>query len=81
MNRCRGNSGSATQRVRSNLYATAASFRSSAMWAAIDGRRYHEAIGHMREAQTLAELSGDQAIKFRIWSHAGSLYRHMGPPC
>lgn len=74
------NSGSATQRVRSNLYATAASFRSSAMWAAIDGRRYHEAIGHMREAQTLAELSGDQAIKFRIWSHAGSLYRHMGRP-
>ncbi|MFE0130177.1 hypothetical protein ACFWY6_01045 [Streptomyces sp. NPDC059037] len=74
------NSGSATQRVRSNLYATAASFRSSAMWAAIDGRRYHDAIGHMREAQTLAELSGDQAIKFRIWSHAGTLYRHMGRP-
>lgn len=74
------NSGYATQRVRSNLYATAASFRSSAMWAAIDGRRYHEAVGHMREAQTLAELSGDQAIKFRIWSHAGSLYRHMGRP-
>ncbi|MFI1965585.1 hypothetical protein ACH429_15970 [Streptomyces pathocidini] len=74
------NSGSATQRVRSSLYATAASFRSSAMWAAIDGRRYQLAIGHMREAQTLAELSGDQAIKFRIWSHAGSLYRHLGRP-
>nr|WP_275466872.1 XRE family transcriptional regulator [Streptomyces noursei] len=74
------NSGSATQRVRSSLYATAASFRSSAMWAAIDGRRYHEAAGHMREAQSLAELSGDQAIKFRIWSHAGTLYRHMGRP-
>lgn len=28
------NSGSATQRVRNNLYACAASFRSSAMWAA-----------------------------------------------
>lgn len=74
------NSGRATQRVRSNLYATAASFRSSAMWAAIDGRRYHDAVGHMREAQSLAELSGDQAIKFRIWSHAGTLYRHMGRP-
>ncbi|WP_353946460.1 hypothetical protein ABII15_35900 [Streptomyces sp. HUAS MG91] len=72
------NSGSATQRVRGSLYATAASFRSSAMWAAIDGRRFQDAIAHMREAQTLAELSGDQAIKFRIWSHAGSLYRHMG---
>lgn len=74
------NSGSATQRVRSNLYAAAASFRSSAMWAAIDGRRFQDAIAHMREAQTLAELSGDQAIKFRIWSHAGSLYRHLGRP-
>lgn len=34
----------------------------------------------MREAQTLAEMSGDQAIKFRIWSHAGAMYRHMGRP-
>ncbi|MFJ8677501.1 XRE family transcriptional regulator [Streptomyces sp. NPDC093589] len=74
------NSGTATQRVRSNLYACAASFYSSAMWAAIDGRRYTEAARHMREAQALAELSGDQAIKFRIWSHAGTLYRHMGRP-
>jgi len=74
------NSGSATQRVRNNLYACAASFRSSAMWAAIDGRRYDEAQAHMREAQALAEMSGDQAIKFRIWSHAGTMYRHMGRP-
>ncbi|MFD3612406.1 XRE family transcriptional regulator [Streptomyces atroolivaceus] len=74
------NSGSATQRVRSNLYAAAAAFRSSAMWAAIDGRRYEDAQEHMREAQALAEMSGDQAIKFRIWSHAGSMYRHMGRP-
>ncbi|MFG3207346.1 XRE family transcriptional regulator [Streptomyces sp. NPDC048192] len=72
--------GSATQRVRSHLYACAAAFRSSAMWAAIDGRRYHDALAHMREAQALAELSGDQRIKFRIWSHAGTLYRHMGRP-
>ncbi|BCM66791.1 XRE family transcriptional regulator [Streptomyces tricolor] len=74
------NAGSATQRVRNNLYAAAAAFRSSAMWAAIDGRRFGDAIAHMREAQALAELSGDQAIKFRIWSHAGTLYRHMGRP-
>ncbi|MGA5354862.1 XRE family transcriptional regulator [Streptomyces thermodiastaticus] len=74
------NAGSATQRVRSSLYGAAAAFRSSAMWAAIDGRRYADAITHMREAQALAELSGDQAIKFRIWSHAGTLYRHMGRP-
>ncbi|MFI1767368.1 hypothetical protein ACH41H_35690 [Streptomyces sp. NPDC020800] len=72
--------GSATQRVRNNLYAYAASFRSSAMWAAIDGRRYIDAKAHMREAQALAEMSGDQAIKFRIWSHAGTMYRHIGRP-
>ncbi|MFE9609098.1 XRE family transcriptional regulator [Streptomyces sp. NPDC006012] len=74
------NAGGASQRVRSNLYACAASFRSSAMWAAIDGRRYDDAQRHMRVAQALAEMSGDQAIKFRIWSHAGSMYRHMGRP-
>lgn len=50
------------------------------MWAAIDGRRYNSAIEHMREAQQLAEMSGDQAIKFRIWSHAGTMYRHMKRP-
>ncbi|MEV0883581.1 XRE family transcriptional regulator [Streptomyces microflavus] len=74
------NAGSATQRVRSSLYASGAAFRSSAMWAAIDGRRYEVAKAHMREAQSLAEMSGDQAIKFRIWSHAGTMYRHMGRP-
>jgi len=74
------NSGGATQRVRSSLYASAAAFRSSAMWAAIDGRRFDAAHTHMREAQALAEMSGEQAIKFRIWSHAGTLYRHTGRP-
>ncbi|MYU20884.1 XRE family transcriptional regulator [Streptomyces sp. SID8352] len=74
------NAGSATQRVRGSLYASAAAFRSSAMWAAIDGRRYEAATDHMREAQALAEMSDDQAIKFRIWSHAGTMYRHMGRP-
>ncbi|MFG3117613.1 XRE family transcriptional regulator [Streptomyces sp. NPDC048197] len=74
------NSGSASQRVRAHVYGCAAAFRSSAMWAAIDGRRYDDAIVHMREAQALAELAADPAIKFRIWSHAGTLYRHMGRP-
>ncbi|MCX4800876.1 XRE family transcriptional regulator [Streptomyces sp. NBC_01214] len=72
--------GTASQRVRASLYAAAASFRSSAMWAAIDGRRFGDASNHMREAQSLAELAGDPAIKFRIWSHAGTMYRHMGRP-
>ncbi|WP_369780133.1 XRE family transcriptional regulator [Streptomyces sp. R33] len=73
-------SGTASQRVRGYLYASAAAFRSSAMWAAIDGRRYNRAIEHMRHAQQLAAMSGDQAIQFRIWSHAGTMYRHMKRP-
>lgn len=72
--------GSTSQRVRSSLYAAAASFTSSALWAAIDGRRFNEAQRYLDRASTLAAMSGDAAIQFRIWSHAGSLYRHLGRP-
>ncbi|MGW3011705.1 hypothetical protein ACWC9R_23155 [Streptomyces sp. NPDC001219] len=72
--------GSASQRVRSQLYAVAAAFTSSAMWAAIDGRRFDGAQRHHDRASRLAGMSGDQAIQFRIWSHAGTLYRHLGRP-
>ncbi|MEV7682879.1 helix-turn-helix transcriptional regulator [Streptomyces sp. NPDC088341] len=70
----------ASQRVRGALYGCAASFTSSAMWAAIDGRRFDAAQRHFERAAGLAAMSGDSAIQFRIWSHAGSLYRHMGRP-
>ncbi|MCC9307469.1 helix-turn-helix transcriptional regulator [Kitasatospora sp. RB6PN24] len=73
-------SGIATQRIRAQLYATAASFMSSAMWAAIDGRRFEAALQHHQKAASLAAMSGDSSIQFRIWSHAGSLYRHLGRP-
>ncbi|MFD0274511.1 helix-turn-helix domain-containing protein [Kitasatospora sp. NPDC127111] len=72
--------GTATQRIRSSLYACAASFVSSAMWAAIDGRRFDAALQHHQKAAHLAAMSGDSGIQFRIWSHAGSLYRHLGRP-
>ncbi|MGK4583498.1 XRE family transcriptional regulator [Kitasatospora sp. HPMI-4] len=72
--------GAASQRVRSALYGCAASFMSSALWAAIDGRRFDTALRHLERAANLAAMSGDSAIQFRIWSHAGSLYRHMGRP-
>ena len=72
--------GNASQRVRSQLYATAAAFTSSAMWAAIDGRRFDSAQDHHRRASSLAAMSGDPSIAFRIWSHAGSMYRHLGRP-
>jgi transcriptional regulator with XRE-family HTH domain len=72
--------GSASQRVRNYLYASAASFTSSALWAAIDGRRFNEAQRYFDRASSLAAMSGDPTIQFRIWSHAGSLYRHLGRP-
>ncbi|MFI9236919.1 hypothetical protein [Streptomyces sp. NPDC053079] len=72
--------GTASQRTRGALYATAASFISSAMWAAIDGKRFEAAQRHHDRASSLAAMSGDVAIQFRIWSHAGSLYRHLGRP-
>lgn len=72
--------GTAGQRVRSALYGCAASFTSSAMWAAIDGRRFDAAQRHFDRASSLAAMSGDPTIQFRIWSHAGSLYRHIARP-
>ncbi|MEU7222305.1 Tat pathway signal protein [Streptomyces chrestomyceticus] len=70
--------GTATSRVRGHLYSLAAAFTSSAMWAAIDGRRLEAAQQHMHRAVTLAGLSADPAVQFRIWGHAGALYRQMG---
>ncbi|WP_241561762.1 MULTISPECIES: helix-turn-helix domain-containing protein [unclassified Streptomyces] len=72
--------GTASQRVRGALYGCAASFTSSAMWAATDGRRFDAAQRHFSRAASLAAMSGDPTIQFRIWSHAGSLYRHMARP-
>ncbi|MEY9998098.1 hypothetical protein ABIE67_010217 [Streptomyces sp. V4I8] len=70
--------GTATSRVRAQLYSLGATFTSSAMWAAIDGRRLDAAQRYMHEAVTLAGLSGDSAIQFRVWGHAASLYRQLG---
>ncbi|MCQ6250721.1 XRE family transcriptional regulator [Streptomyces malaysiensis] len=72
--------GSCSQRVRHALYATAAACVSSAMWAATDGRRFDAALRHHERAASLAQESGDQTILFRVWSHKGSLYRHLGRP-
>ncbi|MFI2077562.1 hypothetical protein [Streptomyces triculaminicus] len=74
------NKGAASDRIRSRLYAIAANFTDSAMWAAIDGRRLQAANGYLNEAVTLAALSGDSPTIVRVWGHAGSLYRHMNRP-
>ncbi|MDT0542505.1 MULTISPECIES: Tat pathway signal protein [Streptomyces] len=70
--------GTASSRIRSDLYAVASAFTSSAMWAAIDGRRLDAAQGHLNQAVTLAGLAGDSTVQFRVWGHAGSLYRQLG---
>lgn len=70
--------GSASQRVRGQIFSAAAAFTSSAMWAAIDGRRLDDAQQHLNQAVTLAGLSADPAIQFRVWGHAGALYRQLG---
>ncbi|MFE9926705.1 hypothetical protein ACFYQA_35710 [Streptomyces sp. NPDC005774] len=69
---------SASQRVRGQLYGLAAAFMGSALWAAIDGGRLDPAQQHLHQAVALAGLSGDSSIQFRIWGHAGALYRHLG---
>ncbi|HZG06069.1 MAG TPA: Tat pathway signal protein [Streptomyces sp.] len=70
----------ASSRVRSELYAVAASFSNSAMWAAIDGRRLDAAQQHLNRTVTLAGLSGDSAAQFRVWGHAAILYQQLGRP-
>ncbi|MET8676377.1 hypothetical protein ABZW18_01925 [Streptomyces sp. NPDC004647] len=70
--------GYASQRVRGQIFSAAAAFTSSAMWAAIDGRRLDDAQHHLNQAVTLAGLSADPAVQFRVWGHAGALYRQLG---
>jgi tetratricopeptide (TPR) repeat protein len=70
--------GTASSRIRSELYAVGAEFTTSAMWAAIDGRRLDAAQAHLNQAVTLAGLAGNPTVQFRVWCHAGVLYRQLG---
>ncbi|WP_432013657.1 Tat pathway signal protein [Streptomyces cucumeris] len=72
--------GTASSRIRSELYAVAAAFTTSATWAAIDGRRLDAAQGHLNQAVTLAGLAGSSAAQFRVWDKASLLYRQLGRP-
>ncbi len=71
-------SGTASSRVQSELYAVAAALTTSAMWAAIDGRRMGSGQAHMHQAVTLANLAQNPAVQFRVWGHAAFLYRQLG---
>ncbi|WP_371666421.1 Tat pathway signal protein [Streptomyces sp. NBC_00289] len=74
------NSHAASNRIRSELYGVAAAFTASAMWAAIDGRRLDEAEPYLNQAVTLAGLANNRHVLFRVWGHAGIMYRHLGRP-
>jgi hypothetical protein len=65
--------GNATSRIRSRLYALAADFTATAMWAAIDSRCLDRAQRHMEKAITLAGLSGDGQVQHQIWRFAAAL--------
>lgn len=65
--------GTATSRVRSRLYALAATFTATAMWAAVDSRRLDRAQRHMEKAVALAGLSGDGQVQHQIWRYASML--------
>ncbi|MFD6970066.1 hypothetical protein [Streptomyces sp. NPDC059949] len=70
--------GSASQRVRSRLYAVAASFTAFAMFSAIDARRLGEAQRYLEQAVTLAGLSGDGQVQHQTWRYAAMLAGQRG---
>ncbi|MGQ4389890.1 XRE family transcriptional regulator [Streptomyces sp. SAS_270] len=70
--------GSATQCIRSRLYALAASFTAMAMWAAVDSRRLADAQRHLESAVTLAGLSGDAQVQHQTWRYAAMLAEQRG---
>jgi hypothetical protein len=70
--------GSATGRVRSRLYALAASFTAAAMFAAVDARELARAQRHMESAITLAGLSGDGQVQHQTWRYATMLADQRG---
>ncbi|WP_405619624.1 hypothetical protein OG292_32445 [Streptomyces sp. NBC_01511] len=70
--------GSATSRVRGRLYALAATFTATAMWAATDSRRLDDAQRHMEKSVTLAALSGDGQAQHQIWRYPSALAGQRG---
>ncbi|WP_193513688.1 Tat pathway signal protein [Streptomyces griseoloalbus] len=70
--------GSATGRVRGRLYALAATFTATAMWAAVDSGRLDDAQRYMEQAVTLAGLSGDGQVQHQTWRYAAMLADQRG---
>lgn len=72
--------GSASERIRGQLYGVAAAYGSTAMWAAVDGRRIERAHQLWERVLPLAGLSGDPGGQWRVWSHASMLAHQRGRP-
>lgn len=70
--------GSAHQRIRSRLYALAAAFTATAMWAAVDSRRMRDGQRYLDEAVKLAGLSGDGEVQHQTWRYAAMLATQRG---
>jgi hypothetical protein len=70
--------GAATGRVRSRLYALAASFTATAMWGAVDSGRLTDAQRYLEQAVTLAGLSGDGQVQHQTWRYAAMLADQRG---
>lgn len=71
-------SGSASQRVRSQLYALAAESLTTGAWAAIDGRATTRAQQHLDRAVVLAGLSGDASAVLCVWHNLSMVAAQQG---
>ncbi|MFF2405139.1 hypothetical protein [Streptomyces goshikiensis] len=61
--------GTASTRVKSRLYASAAAFTGTALWSAIDAREIERAERHFDRALRYARLAQDPVAELRLWSH------------
>ncbi|MEE1741685.1 hypothetical protein [Streptomyces sp. BE147] len=71
-------SGRASSRVRSMLYAAASNAASTAAWAALDSRNQQRAAQYLDRAVTLAGLSGDGESMHRVWNNVAILAGQRG---
>ncbi|MFD9789501.1 XRE family transcriptional regulator [Streptomyces sp. NPDC059070] len=72
------NTGSTSQRVRSQLYTLAADATTTAAWASIDGRATLRAGQHLDRAVVLAGLSSDPSAALRAWHNISMLATQQG---
>ncbi|WP_459651400.1 XRE family transcriptional regulator [Kitasatospora sp. Ki12] len=70
--------GSASERVRSRLFAVAADYTAVAAWSAIDARGRERAKRHLDRCLTLAGLARDPVAQVRVWNSVAMLAHQRG---